>query len=69
MRDATKVRDDGQEIMANTRELTNQTPDHEEIAKRAYEIYLRRGGEHGRADEDWVLAEAELRARRRQSRS
>jgi hypothetical protein len=33
----------------------------EQIAARAYEIYLARGGEHGRAEEDWLQAERELR--------
>jgi hypothetical protein len=32
----------------------------EEIRRRAYELYEQRGGEHGRADEDWIRAEAEL---------
>jgi hypothetical protein len=35
-------------------------PTYEEIAKRSYEIYLERGGEHGHAQEDWARAEAEL---------
>ena len=35
-------------------------PTFEEIAKRSYEIYLERGGEHGHAEEDWARAEAEL---------
>jgi hypothetical protein len=33
---------------------------HEEIEKRAYEIYLRRGGENGRDLDDWFAAEQEL---------
>jgi len=33
----------------------------ERIRERAYELYLARGGEPGRADEDWRLAEEELR--------
>ncbi len=37
-------------------------PTHDEIAKRAYELYLARGGEHGHADEDWARAESELGA-------
>jgi hypothetical protein len=36
------------------------TPTHDEIAKRSYEIYLERGGEHGHAEEDWARAETEL---------
>ena len=37
-------------------------PTHEEIARRAYEFYLARGGEHGHAEEDWARAESEPRA-------
>ena len=33
----------------------------EEIAKRAYEIHLRRGGTHGHDLDDWLQAEIELR--------
>ena len=35
----------------------------EEIRRRAYELYQERGGEHGRHDEDWLRAEAEVRTR------
>ena len=35
----------------------------EEIAKRAYEIYLERGAEDGHALDDWLAAERELRER------
>ena len=31
------------------------------IRARAYELYLARGGEPGRAEEDWRLAEEEVR--------
>ena len=33
----------------------------EEIARRAHELYLQRGGEHGKDVDDWVTAEKELR--------
>ncbi len=33
----------------------------EEVARRAYELYLARGGEPGREQEDWLQAERELR--------
>lgn len=33
---------------------------HEEIEKRAYEIYLRRGGADGHDLDDWFAAEQEL---------
>ena len=32
----------------------------EEIARRAYELFLARGSEHGRDLEDWLRAEREL---------
>ncbi len=32
------------------------------IARRAHEIYQRRGGEHGKALEDWLQAEREIDA-------
>jgi hypothetical protein len=31
-----------------------------DIARRAYELYERRGGEHGRDLDDWIQAEREL---------
>jgi len=47
---------------------TNETPFHEEIARRAYELFEQRGREHGRDWQDWFQAERELRAQRRQWR-
>ena len=41
-----------------------RTPATEEIATRAYEIYLARGGSHGADVEDWLQAERELTAAR-----
>lgn len=38
-------------------------PTHEEIAARAYELYLARGSLDGYSEEDWLMAEAELRNR------
>jgi len=35
-------------------------PTHDEIERRAYEVYLRRGGEEGHCEEDWLEAEREL---------
>ncbi len=39
---------------------TKSAPTHEEIALRAYEIYVERGGAPGDALGDWVRAEREL---------
>lgn len=41
------------------------SPSHDEIAQRAYELYLERGGGEARAEEDWLRAEEELRRKRR----
>jgi DUF2934 family protein len=35
-------------------------PSGEDIARRAYELYLQRGGEQGTDVEDWIRAEKEL---------
>lgn len=34
---------------------------HEQITKRAYELYLKRGAQPGNAETDWLQAEAELK--------
>ena len=36
-------------------------PSHDDIAMRAYELFLQRGGQHGQDFEDWLAAERELR--------
>ncbi len=38
----------------------NHAPNHEEIRRRTYEIYLERGGLSGRELDDWVQAEREI---------
>jgi hypothetical protein len=40
--------------------MTRRTVSDEEIAARAYEIYLAKGQREGEADEDWMEARAEL---------
>jgi len=42
-------------------EDSGSEPSHEDIAARAYELYLARGSMDGYSEEDWLLAEAELR--------
>lgn len=37
------------------------SPTHEQIARRAYEIFLARGGTPGNPEHDWFQAERELR--------
>lgn len=46
-----------------------QELEREWIARRAYEVYLARGGEHGHDLEDWLQAERELRNTALNSRS
>lgn len=36
-------------------------PSNEQLARRAYEIFLARGGMHGNSEQDWFQAERELR--------
>jgi hypothetical protein len=40
--------------------VTQRRPTQEEIARRAYEIYLARGSEEGHDVDDWIQAEQEL---------
>jgi len=49
--------------MIQERELESKSEEqltHEEIEKRAYEIYLNRRGEEGDALQDWLIAEEEV---------
>jgi hypothetical protein len=43
----------------------DHAPTHEQISRRAYEIYLQRDGLPGNPLADWLIAEAELRAARK----
>ena len=38
----------------------NKLPTTEQIERRAYELYVERGGENGRDVDDWLAAEEEL---------
>ena len=49
-------------------QISKNQPTHEEIALRAYHIYLKRGGAPGNALEDWTRAERELREERKKPR-
>jgi DUF2934 family protein len=53
----------GHELARETRDpevpsMTRET--HEEIARRAYEIYVSRGGNHGFDLADWLQAESQV---------
>jgi hypothetical protein len=45
-------------------ELAEQNPSSEEVRRRAYELYIRRGGAPGGDLDDWLEAERQLRHRR-----
>lgn len=49
-------------------QASKSSPTHEEIATRAYEIYLERGGAPGHEVEDWTRAERELLENKRKPR-
>lgn len=51
----------GSEVNAMTEAKTKELPA-TEIERRAYELYLERGGADGHDVDDWVQAERELRA-------
>jgi hypothetical protein len=45
----------------NTSSGHRNSPTHEQIARRAYALFLARGGGHGHHEDDWLQAERELR--------
>lgn len=50
-------------MFSKERMRTNNGPAREDIARRAYELYLARGGADGYAVENWLQVEQELRVR------
>jgi hypothetical protein len=53
-RTTTKLRETAADAQATA------APSHADIATRAYERFLQRGGQHGQDFEDWLTAEREL---------
>ena len=47
-------------IFSPDRNTLTEGPSREEIAQRAYELYLARGGADGSEQDDWLRAEREL---------
>jgi hypothetical protein len=60
---AAKTTDKGTAKRTSRRTTNVDGPTNEQIAQRAFELFLARGGEHGRHEEDWHRAERELRER------
>ena len=42
--------------------VERQPPTERDIALRAYQLFIQRGGQHGHDVEDWLLAQRELSA-------
>jgi hypothetical protein len=53
----------GRKASAGKRAKPSPQPAREDIERRAYEIYLERGGGEGGEMEDWLQAERELQQR------
>jgi hypothetical protein len=62
---AAKKKDSGGTLIPPRRVETTPPTREEKIRRRAYELFLERGGEHGRDQEDWFRAEREVAERER----
>ena len=49
-------------------DIDDAAVDRQRVESRAYELYVARGGQHGRALEDWLEAEQELLLSTRRTR-
>jgi Protein of unknown function (DUF2934) len=56
----TKTRESSSPAVKKSVGKQSTPPTHEDIALRAYQIYLERGGQPGNEVKDWILAEREL---------
>ena len=54
-------------IIFGKRASASRGPSQDDIERRAYEIFLERGGIDGHAEEDWLQAEFELRREKGQA--
>ncbi len=61
--DTASTADDYSRVAAAIESTRQGGPTREQISRRAYEIYLARGGTHGYDIEDWLKAERELRGK------
>ena len=55
-------------VAASEREMVVLDPTREEIALRAYDLYVARGRRDGHSEEDWARAERQLHAERERAR-
>ncbi len=61
--EAASTADDYRRVTTALEGTRQGGPTREQIARRAYEIYISRGGTHGYDIEDWLRAERELRGK------
>jgi hypothetical protein len=54
-------------IIFGKRASASRGPSQDEIERRAYQIFLERGGTDGHAERDWLQAEDELRREKGQA--
>ena len=54
-------------IIFGKRASASREPSQDEIAQRAYQIFVERGGADGHAEADWLQAEYELRRKKGQA--
>ena len=54
-------------IIFGKRASASRGPSQDEIERRAYQIFLERGGIDGHAEDDWLQAEYELRREKEQA--
>jgi hypothetical protein len=61
---SSELRETASEIVSTTAAspVSKLAPTREQIAMRAYQLFLARGSEPGHESEDWLAAEAELGA-------
>lgn len=57
----------GEPIVTPAAAVAPTTPTHDQISARAYQIWVEKGRPCGKDHENWVEAEAQLRAEMRQS--
>jgi len=66
---ATNIRINGADASRTARDPQSirerRSPSHDDVARRAYDLFQARGAEDGRDMDDWLRAERELRERQR----
>jgi hypothetical protein len=64
-RPKTKTSPSLQSVQPKTAAIPDWVPSPHEIRERAYQLYESRGGQHGQAQQDWLMAEQQIRNQHR----